>query len=63
LPGKLPLDNDERTAEQPKEQQKKGTDAMKEPRGIDLLKTLIDLLADQENVKITYELETKEKTA
>lgn len=29
----------------------------KEPRGIDLLATLIDLLADQEGVKITYELE------
>lgn len=30
---------------------------MKEPNGIDLLATLIDLLADQEGVKITYELE------
>ena len=30
---------------------------MKEPRGIDLLATLIDLLADQEGVKIKYELE------
>lgn len=30
---------------------------MKEPRGIDLLKTLIDLYADQEGVKITYQLE------
>lgn len=30
---------------------------MKEPKGIDLLATLIDLLADQEGVKITYELE------
>ena len=29
---------------------------MKKPRGIDLLATLIDLLADQEGVKITYEL-------
>lgn len=29
----------------------------KEPRGIDLLKTLIDLLAEQEGVKITYEIE------
>ncbi len=28
----------------------------KEPRGIDLLATLIDLLADQEGVTITYEL-------
>ncbi len=27
------------------------------PNGIDLLATLIDLLADQEGVKITYELE------
>lgn len=31
----------------------------KEPKGIDLLATLIDLLADQEGVKITYELVTK----
>lgn len=30
---------------------------MKEPKGIDLLKTLIELLADQEGVKIKYELE------
>jgi hypothetical protein len=30
---------------------------MKEPNGLDLLATLIDLLADQEGVKITYELE------
>ena len=29
---------------------------MKEPNGNDLLKTLIELLADQEGVKITYEL-------
>lgn len=29
---------------------------MKEPKGIDLLATLIELLADQEGVKITYEL-------
>lgn len=29
---------------------------MKEPNGIDLLATLIKLLADQEGVKITYEL-------
>lgn len=28
---------------------------MKEPNGKDLLKLLIDLLADQEGVKITYE--------
>ena len=27
---------------------------MKEPKGTDLLKTLIDLLADQENIKIKY---------
>ena len=32
---------------------------MKEPRGIDLLRLLVDLLADQEGVKITYELEGK----
>lgn len=30
---------------------------MKEPKGIDLLKTLIDLYAEQEGVKITYKLE------
>lgn len=29
---------------------------LKEPKGIDLLATLINLLADQEGVKITYEL-------
>ena len=29
---------------------------MKEPRGIDLLKTLIELYADQKGVKITYTL-------
>lgn len=29
---------------------------MKEPRGIDLLKTLIELYADQTGVKITYTL-------
>lgn len=29
---------------------------MKEPTGKDLLRTLIELLADQEGVKITYEL-------
>lgn len=28
----------------------------KSPNGTDLLKTLIELLADQEGVKITYEL-------
>lgn len=30
----------------------------KEPKASDLLATLIDLLADQEGVKITYELVT-----
>lgn len=34
---------------------------MNEPRGFNLLATLIDLLADQEGVKITYQIETKEK--
>lgn len=29
------------------------------PNGLDLLKTLIDLLAEQEGVKITYEIERK----
>lgn len=29
----------------------------KNPNGVNLLKTLIDLLADQEGVKIKYELE------
>jgi len=29
----------------------------KEPKAVDLLATLIDLLADQEGVKITYEVE------
>lgn len=29
-----------------------------EPKGVDLLKTLIELLADQEGVKITYEVVT-----
>ncbi len=32
---------------------------MKEPNGKDLLATLIDLLADQEGVKITYEIEVE----
>ncbi len=32
---------------------------MKTPRGEDLLKTLIMLLEEQENVKITYEIERK----
>ena len=31
---------------------------MKEPNGKDLLKMLIDLLAEQEGVKITYETRT-----
>lgn len=34
---------------------------MKEPNGKDLLRTLIDLYARQEGVKITYQIETKEK--
>lgn len=34
---------------------------MKEPKGTDLLKTLICLLADQEGCKIKYELEGDEK--
>ena len=29
---------------------------MKEPKGTDLLKTLICLLTDQENIKIKYEI-------
>ena len=33
---------------------------MNAPSSQDLLATLIALLADQENVKITYELEDKE---
>ena len=33
---------------------------MNTPSSRDLLATLISLLADQENVKITYELEDKE---
>lgn len=35
---------------------------MNEPTGTKLLKTLIDLLADQEGVKIKYHIEAKEKT-
>lgn len=34
---------------------------MKEPTGASLLRTLIDLLADQENVKITYQIEERNK--
>ena len=30
---------------------------MREPKGKDLLKTLIELLADQEGIKIKYELD------
>lgn len=33
----------------------------KEPSGKNLLSTLIDLLAEQEGVKISYEIETKEQ--
>lgn len=33
---------------------------MKKPSGKDLLELLISLYADQEQVKITYELEIKE---
>ena len=33
---------------------------MKEPRGVDLLKTLIELYAKQEGVKIKYEIVEKE---
>lgn len=35
----------------------KGGCVMKQPNGKDLLATLIELLADQEGVKIEYELE------
>ncbi len=34
---------------------------MSHPSSRDLLATLIELLADQENVKITYEFDEKEK--
>lgn len=34
---------------------------MKEPKGVDLLKTLIELYAEQEGVKIKYVIEEKEK--
>ena len=33
---------------------------MKHPSGVDLLRTLVELLAEQEGVTITYEIETKE---
>ncbi len=34
---------------------------MKKPNGEDLLKTLIELYAKQEGVKITYEIKEQEK--
>ena len=34
---------------------------MKEPKGKDLLKTLIELYAEQEGVKIKYEIEERKK--
>lgn len=36
---------------------------MKEPKGVDLLATLIELLAEQEGVKINYELTGSEENA
>lgn len=33
---------------------------MKHPSGADLLRTLVELLAEQEGVNITYEIEVKE---
>lgn len=36
---------------------------MNQPSGEKLLRTLIDLYAKQEGVKITYRIEEKEKTA
>lgn len=36
---------------------------MKEPKGTDLLATLINLLAEQEHVKITYKLTDGKKAA
>ena len=36
---------------------------MKEPNGKDLLRTLIDLYAKQEGVRITYEIEERQKTS
>ena len=35
----------------------------KQPKAVDLLETLIRLLADQEGVSVTYELEEMKKTA
>lgn len=34
---------------------------MKKPIGVDILSTLIELYAKQENVKVNYKIETKEK--
>ena len=34
---------------------------MKEPNGVDLLKTLIELYAEQEGVNVNYKIEAKEK--
>ena len=34
---------------------------MGKPNGVDLLKTLIELYAKQEGVKVNYKIETKEK--
>lgn len=34
---------------------------MKKPNGVDLLKTLIKLYADQEGVKITYQIKESKK--
>lgn len=39
----------------------KGTPAMNEPKGSDILSTLIMLLAEQEQVKIKFELEVTKK--
>ncbi len=50
------LEKQQRTTET----QKRSEAVKKEPSGKDLLKTLVDLLADQEGVKITCEIETKE---
>lgn len=41
--------------------QTKGADAMKEPSGNYLLGLLVDLLAEQEGVKITYKIEEGRK--
>lgn len=34
---------------------------MAEPKGEDILRTLIELLEAQENIKITYEIKEKER--